>query len=168
MSSNTKYHINPHIPSTGGSTFDISFGQRINSDIVTNINAATLTEVPMDGKISVYQSGFAGAGNGIELTGEGGLVRCSATIHITSVVQRANIRIRLAKNGVLFGPAACSGYIRALRGHNESSISITPTWTRMAMGDVITVESIQEANVGTVTLAAEGTSILLLERIINV
>lgn len=168
MSSSTEYQI-ATLNQTGGSgtTAVWSFAQRINADIATNLNNGTQTTVPIDGAIVTNQTGYAINGNGIELIGAESYVKCTVNLHCSSASNRTNLIVRLAKNGVLFGPIAASGYIRNANGHNESSYHIT-TWTKMVTGDVITVETLQEANAGTVTLAQAGSSQLLLERLVNV
>jgi len=117
--------------------------------------------------MSTNQSGYAINGNGIQLIGRDSWVKCTFVIHVTSSIFRTNMLVRLARNGTLFGPISACGYIRAASGHNESSYMAT-AWTKMAQNDIITVESIQEGNTGTVTMAQAGTSQLLLERLVNV
>lgn len=168
MSSSTPYSIaTKSNTTTTGSDAVWSFAQRVNTDTTTNINNAGLTTIPIDGGMITNQSGYAINGNGIQLTGVGAYVKCTFVVHVTSVTNRTNMTLRLAKNGVLFGPVSASGYIRNASGHNESSFTAT-AWTKMETNDIITVEAIQEANAGTVTMATAGTSQLLLERLVNV
>lgn len=169
MSSSTKYLIstkNTQIPGSGSDAI-LSFAQRVNSDIATNLNNLTQTTVPIDGGIITNHTGFAINGNGIQLTGPDAYVKCTFNIHVTSSNARTNMIVRLSKNGVLFGPVSASGYIRAANGHNESSYTVT-AWTKMVTGDIITIETLREGNTGTVTMASAGTSQLLLERLVNV
>lgn len=169
MSFSTEYQIATANQTTpgGGSDAVFSFAQRVNADIATNLNNLTQTEVPMDGAMATNQTGYAINGNGIQLIGPDAFVRCSFSLHLTSLAARTNLIVRLALNGTLFGPVAASGYIRAGTGHNESSLTVC-AWTKMATNDIITVSTLREANAGTVTMAAAGTSQLLLERIVNV
>ena len=169
MSSSTKYLISTNTTSIpgGGSDAVWSFAQRVNSDIATNLNNLTQTTVPIDGAMITNQSGFAINGNGIQLTAADAYVKCSFSLHVTASFARGNMVVRLAKNGVLFGPISASGYIRNANGHQESSY-YTSAWTKMATGDIITIETLREANAGTITMAQAGTSQLLLERLVNV
>ena len=49
----------------------------------------------------------------------------SCDVYGESITQRANITLQIRKDGSTFiGPKAASGYIRALSGHNESSVHI--------------------------------------------
>ena len=169
MSQSTEYVVatkNQTLPG-GGTDAVWSFAQRINADIATNLNNLVQTEVPIDGAMATNQTGYAINGNGIELIGAATWVKCTLDLHVTSATFRTNMIVRFAKNGVLFGPVAASGYIRAASGHNESSYHLT-TWTKMTTNDVITISTLQEANAGSVTMASAGTSQLMLERLVNV
>ena len=169
MSSSTLYKIATSSSVTGASnTAIISFAQRVNADIATNLNNLTQTTIPIDGAMITNQTGFAINGSGIELTGADAYVKCSFSIHVSETFNRGNMTVRLSKNGVLFGPVAAHGYIRNANGHRESSYTIGYTWTKMVTGDIITVESLREAAAGTISMASAGTSQLVLERLVNV
>jgi len=167
MSQSTPYRITTTGSSGGGCDGDISFAQRVNIDVTTNLNGTNVV-VPVDGALTNNGSGWSINGNGIELTGPDSYVRCSCSIHVSSSNARTNLRIQFARNGVLFGPIAAHGYIRRASGHNESSYNLGPTWTKMAQGDIITIVSNQEGNGGSQVMAVAGTSQLLLERHVNV
>ena len=169
MSTSTEYQIATANQTTpgGGSDAVWSIAQRVNADVATNLNNLVQTEVPIDGGMITNQTGFAINGNGIELIDVSNYVKCTVNLHVTSATLRTNMIVRFAKNGVLFGPIAAHGYIRAATGHNESSYHLT-TWTKMDQNDIITVETLREGNAGTVTMALAGTSQLLLERLVNV
>jgi len=168
MSSSTPWTIaTKNSTSSTGSDSVWAFAQRVNTDISTNLNNLTPTEVPIDGAILTNGTGWAINGNGIELTGSDSFVKCTVNLHITAAFNRANLLVRFRLNGVAFGPIGASGYIRNATGHNESSITIT-TWVSMTTGDVITVETLREAGAGTITMDTAGTSQLLLERLVNV
>lgn len=169
MSSSSPWAISTKnsVASTGSDAV-IAFAQRVNTDTATNLNNLTQTVIPMDGGLTTNGGGWAINGNGIELTGADSYVRCSFSVYVTSVAVRSNLILRLARNGVLFGPIAAHGYIRAASGHNDSSFTVGGVWTKMSTGDIITIEALREANAGTVTMKSAGTSQLLLERIVNV
>lgn len=173
MSTATPYQIATQTTSTGGSGSDAQwhFAQRVNVDIATNMNNLTQTTVPIDGALFTSGTGWAINGSGIELTGPGltnELIRVSFSVHVTGAFNRGNMILRASLNGALFGPIAAHGYIRNNSGHQESSYVISGTWVEMNTGDIITVESLREAAAGTLTMAAAGTSQLLLERLVNV
>ena len=170
MSSDTNYVVATKNTSVGGgSDAEWRFAQRVNTDIATNLNNLTQTEIPVDGTMTQLGSGFSINGNGIQLTTDSqAWVKCSCSIHVTAAVLRANMIVRFARNGTLFGPVAAHGYIRNGNGHQESSYSLPGTWILMQPNDIITIESLREANAGTVTMASAGTSQFLLERLVNV
>ena len=169
MSSSTKYFIATASESvSSGSDAVLAFAQRVNSDIATNLNNLTQTEIPIDGGLVTNGTGWGINGNGIQLTGPDSYVRCSFSVHVTGAFSRGNLIVRCALNGALFGPVAAHGYIRNANGHQESSYCMGGTWTKMVTGDIITLESLREANAGTLTMDTAGTSQLLLERIVNV
>jgi hypothetical protein len=170
MSFSTNYAIatqNSQIPG-GGSDAVWAFAQRVNSDIATNLNNVTATTVPMDGAMITSGTGWAINGNGIQLTGPRSFVRCSYVIHVREAFARGNLLTSLALNGTLFGPVCAHGYIRNANGHQESSYCMPGTWVGMQSGDIITIQTIREANAGNITMATAGTSQLLLERLVNV
>lgn len=174
MSSNTPYNIATRAQNTAtSSTALISFAQRVNADIATNLNDLAITEVPMDGALTTNQTGFAINGNGIQYNDADTVwVRCSFNLSVTASFNRGNMVARLAVDTgggpVLFGPEASHGYIRNSNGHQQSSYAISGTWIELSTGDTITVQTIREANAGTITMNAAGTSQLLLEVLKNV
>lgn len=168
MSSSTPWAIaTKNSTATTGSDSVWAFAQRVNTDITTNLNNLTSTEVPIDGAMITNGTGWAINGNGIQLTGPDSYVRCTFNLHITASFNRANLTARFALNGTPLGPIAAMGYIRNATGHNESSLTVT-TWIQMTTNDIITVETLREAGAGTVTMDTAGTSQLLLERLVNV
>lgn len=169
MSELTPYNIGT-VGGGGGSgtTAQWRFAQRVNSDIATNLNNLTQTTIPIDGALTSDGAGWAINGNGIELTGADSWVRCSFNIHVSETFNRGNMLVRLSLNGGLIGPVAAHGYIRNANGHQESSYCMGGHWVQMTTGDIITVESLREANAGSIAMAQAGTSQLLLERLVNV
>jgi len=169
MSSNTNYQIATQTTNTiSGSDAEWRFAQRVNSDIVTNLNNLTQTTVPIDGALTTVGIGWSINGNGIELTGPDSWVKVTFNVHVNASFNRGNMLLRASLNGTLIGPIAAHGYIRNGNGHQESSYSMPGHWVFMSNGDVITVESLREAAAGTITMAQAGTSQLLLERLVNV
>lgn len=133
-----------------------------NSDTTTDLNSSVFTAAPITGITDHLDSGwFAISGNGVECL-RAGRVRASASLHITSTNQRPNLNVRLAVNGVGLPGFGASGYIRSQSDHDHSSVSIT-RYVDVAAGDVITVETEQEAWTGGVTMTA-GNSLLILEQ----
>lgn len=171
MSKTTPYLISTKsqsIPGTGSDSV-WSFAQRVNTDISTNLNNLTQTTVPMDGAMITSHTGFAINGNGIQLIGPAAYVRCSFNIFVNAAVARANMTVRLNSSVLgLFGPVAAHGYIRNATGHQNASYCIPGFWTKMATNEIITVQSLQEAAAGSVSMGLAGTSFLLLETLKNV
>lgn len=168
MSQSTPYFISTKNTAAGtGSDAVLSFAQRVNADNTTQLNNLTQTTVPMDGAMITNQTGFAINGNGIELTGDDAYVKCICNLHTMGSAARVNLIVRFSQNGTLFGPISACGYSRNLNGHMETSYHLQ-AWTKMATGDIITIETLREANAGSVTLASAGTSNLILERLVNV
>jgi hypothetical protein len=169
MSFSTPYTIATKSTVTGtGSDANWYFAQRTNTDVATNLNNLTQTTVPMNGALTTLGTGWAINGNGIELTGPDSFVRCSFVVHVNASFNRGNMVVRLSRNGTLFGPVAAHGYIRNANGHQESSYVMGGTWIQLVTNDIITIETLREANAGTISMAAAGTSQLLLERLVNV
>lgn len=171
MSQPTPYRIATNNSSGGGTstTAQMSFAQRVNTDIATNLNGAGIT-VPIDGTLTTLGANWAINGNGIQYTGTDPVfVRCSFSVHVGASVNRANMLLRCELNGTTpFGPIAAHGYIRNASGHNESSYSMPGTWIQLNQNDIVTIVSTQEAGGGNVSMDTAGTSQLLLERIDNV
>jgi len=169
VSQATEYAISTKNSVTGtGSDSTLAFAERGNLDTTTNLNTAGATEVPFDGAFFTSGTGWAINGNGIELTGPNSNVRIGFNLHVTSSNNRTNLLAQIALDGTPIGPIAASGYIRNATGHNESSLAIPGFWLPVTTGQVITVVTLREAGAGTVTMALANTSILVLERLINV
>jgi len=146
-----------------------SFAQRVNKDVSSNLNALELVSVPIDGPLTTNHTGFAINGNGIQLLGPNTHVRISANVFVVSTANRVNLTLRLHSSvGGLFGPIAAHGYISNNNDHQNSSYTIPGFWKSMVTGETITLQALQEANSGTITMALEGTSFLLLETLKNV
>ena len=133
-----------------------------NTDITTDVNTAAFTDLPLTGATDILDGpSFAVSGNGIECL-RAGRVRVTVSLHIESLVTRANLNLRLAVNGVGLPGQAASGYIRAHDGHNESSLHLSRL-VEVSAGDVVTAQARQEAMAGLVTLT-DGNSLLLIEQ----
>lgn len=87
------------------------------------------------------------------------------TDHLTSATVRANVRVRLQKNGVDISGGICtSNIITNSNANNESSCSLTFLLNSVAVSDVITLTTIQEAAAATVTASSPANLTLLRVR----
>lgn len=146
----------------GGSVFD--WMRLTNSDTATSINTASLTEIPL-ATSEGPASGFAKSGNGIQCNFDG-TVEIVGSVHmLTSTVQRSAVAIEYFIGSSSAGPRFNTSYIRRASGHNESSSTGAPLLVSVSNGDVITMQGIQEAASGTVTMSAAGRSFLQVKRV---
>jgi hypothetical protein len=133
-----------------------------NTNTTTNLNTAGFTEVPITGTTEINEFNFyTVVGNGIQVPVQR-TYRITANIYVGTNTTRSNQRLRFHVNGVARGAIAAHGYIRDSFGHNESSYSLEEVFALNA-GDIVTVESQQEAAGGTVSMVSAGTSIMIIE-----
>lgn len=133
-----------------------------NSDVTTDINTPTLTDVPISGIADILDAThFSVSGNGITCL-SAGRVRVTANLHVYSDILRPNLNVQIAVNGAALPGAAASGYIRSQNYHNESSFHLC-RYVEVNANDIVSVQAVQEAAEGPVTMTS-GNSILLLEQ----
>lgn len=146
---------------------EIRVAQLYNTNTSTNLNNLTATLIPLGGTQGIFDADFSQSNDGI-VTNFDGRVRVAFSIHCFAAVTRINLTVQVHRNGSPIGPVAAHGYIRDANGHQETNYSIPGVWFVCADGDLFEVFATREANSGNKTLAQSGTSILQLERIINV
>lgn len=110
-----------------------------------------------EGSFSVYKNGFKCMFDG--------RVKATGQAYITNTgTQRTNNELQVLVNNQTVGSVGATGYIRQTSGHDHTSLHTMAVF-ECDRNDVITLSSQREALAGTVYLASEGTSFLLVERI---
>ena len=147
-----------------------SIYQASNTNTTTNLSLNTgqfTTVIPLFGTINTINSStsFSPVVNGVEVLFDG-FVEISSNVHIFSTGQRSGLQMRLRKNAVPEGPIGSTGYIRAVTGHNESSLHISNYYMAVSTGDVISVGIRREStNTTATTLSAAGSSSISIRRV---
>ena len=147
-----------------------SIYQASNTDTTTNLSLNTgqfTTVIPLFGTINTINSStsFSPVVNGVEVLFDG-FVEISSNVHIFSTGQRSGLQMRLRKNAVPEGPIGSTGYIRAVSGHNESSLHISNYYMAVSAGDVISVGIRRESTTTTATrMTTAGSSSISIRRV---
>lgn len=82
--------------------------------------------------------------------------------HLTGVITRGNVVVRVQKNGSNVSGAICaSNQISNSNGHNESSCSLNFLLSGVVAGDVISLTATQDAAAGTITASSPAKLTLL-------
>jgi len=138
-----------------------SIAQVRNTDVTTNINAVTWTDLPANGISEGLDSVYAMGANGV-ICNFNGRVKVTAHVSYFSAVARVSVAVGIAVDGVLQPVIGKSGYLRATNGHNNSSASVS-RYVLVSVGDEVTIQTMQDAQAGAATMDDGGCQ-LMLER----
>ena len=133
-----------------------------------SLNTASWTDLDWDSD-DITQGEFTGGfihttADEIEVDFDG-IVRVTFNVGMTSTVQRPSVKFRVAINGTGGRGEFKTGYIRASTStHDESSCGGTETFS-VSDGDIITIQHMQEAVAGTVTINPTNGAYVEVERI---
>lgn len=137
-----------------------------NNDTTTDINAPTVTFVPIFGNlnwnddITIFNNLSA---TELEVLADG-RYRIKVNLSITSTSQRAAPEIRLYINGIARGSFGSTGYIRNANSHNNSSLHINEIFNLNA-GDIISIGSLQDGNGALVSMRGVNSSNIYVEKL---
>ena len=138
----------------------------------TNINTSTAANIPIFGSMSwndnntIYTSATSTSIT-IEKAGRYQIICNLSLVGVNSSgnsKQRTGVEAYLAVNGAQAGAYASSSYIRFANGHNTSSLHINET-IQLAVGDVVSIQSIRGANSGAVRLRGNNRSNIVIKKI---
>jgi len=134
-----------------------------NTDITTNINQATYTEVPITGTVEVNENNYyTVVGNGIRIDKTRSYT-LNVNVHSFSGGQRTALQGRFFVNGNPVGAVASTGYIRNTQGHNEASLHLTEKFS-LTDTDVVTFRIQRESTATTsANMPIIGSSNLMIE-----
>jgi hypothetical protein len=138
----------------------------------SSVNTAALTAIPWNGEDAALDHGETdgyfshdNATNNSRITCNfTGVVKATCSLSLYSAVQRACVAAAFFKNGVIGRCLQRNSYIRALDGHNDSSLLLVE-YLSVTSGQYIEVKTMQDAKVGTVTLGGGTYCFFSLERI---
>ena len=145
----------------------ITIAQTSNTNTTTNLNTVLGVEVPLVGTTEFLDAGFSipATPNRIQCDFTG-RVEVSFNVYATSVGVRPSLDFRITRNGTpIAAPIFNQMYIRNLTGHANGGTSGTYVLS-VTSGDQIGIEATRASSAtDAVTLAAAGSSFLLLKRL---
>jgi hypothetical protein len=131
----------------------------------TNLNVAAASPIQWSAQVHTDATTFthSTSSNSHQVTvNQAGDYLLLFSDHLTTVTARANVRVRVRKNGIDVSSALCnSNLITNTNANNEGSCSLNFLLSGVLAGDVITVTTAQEAAAGTVTSLSPATLTLL-------
>jgi len=137
-----------------------------NTDITTNINTASLINLPVFGTLrwNDNTSLYVVSGNQVTITQAGRYeFIVNASIANTAATDRNAPEMRIYVNGVAIGAYASTGYIRSTNNHEQASLHLREV-LELNANDIITVKIRQSANTGSVNLRNAGSSTFYVEK----
>jgi len=144
-------------------------GRRItNTDTATNVNTASLTEIPLNGTSEFFGAGgdFSPSGNGIRGNFDGTVLASGNIYNGVNGAARNALACEYLVGSTSLGIRYNTSYVRRANGHNESSCVLSGIFINVTDGDIITIGGIQEGNTGIVSMGTAGRSFLQLLRLV--
>jgi len=150
-----------------------SIGQSVkysNIDVITNINANSVTNLPVFGLLNwndnttLYNANMANQELTVAETGRYKII-VNTSLNTPTNTARLAPEMWIEVNGTQRGTFASTGYIRSNNGHQDSSLHINEV-LELNAGDIISVIIHRAANGGTVNLRSAGSTDIYIEKIL--
>jgi hypothetical protein len=137
-----------------------------NTDTTTDINPATAIDLPIFGSVQWNDNSTLYSVSGNRLTvSEAGRFHIIANVSIQDNANNSRNapEIRIAVNGTAIGSYGGTGYMRDANNHDTASLHLNEV-LQLNANDVVTIQTQQSANNGTVLMRSAGTSTFYIEK----